>query len=42
MIGWTALAVGAGVAVLIVADLLDALRARRADRLRRHGVEGPL
>jgi hypothetical protein len=42
MIALTALAIGAGVAVLIIADLLDALRSRRADRLRRHGVEGPL
>lgn len=42
MISYTAIAIGAGVATLIVADILDALRERRAERLRRHGVEGPL
>lgn len=42
MIVYTSLAIGAGVATLIVADILDVLRERRAERLRRHGVEGPL
>lgn len=42
MIVYTSLAIAAGVATLIVADILDALRERRAERLRRNGVEGPL
>lgn len=42
MIVYTSLAIAAGVAVLIAADILDVLRERRAERLRRHGVEGPL